>query len=241
MNDTTLPSFPLGRANLTVGALFLFCLLSVAALAAPGPELSGPAIEGAARVIDGDTIDVAGRRIRLEGIDAPEAGQTCRSSDGADWACGQAASEHLRSLIGRAPIRCTERGEDKYGRTLAYCFIGATNINQAMVADGYAWAFVKYSSAFVAEEAAARAARAGIWQGSADAPWDYRAGRWQTAEQQAPAGCAIKGNISGNGHIYHLPWSPWYAKVKIDTARGEKWFCNESDAIAAGWRPASAN
>ena len=69
------------------------------------------------------------------------------------------------------------------------------------------------------------------------APWDYRAKRWAAAEQKAPEGCAIKGNITKNGRIYHMPWSPWYAQIKIDADKGKRWFCTEAEALAAGWRP----
>ena len=58
------------------------------------------------------------------------------------------------------------------------------------------------------------------------------------APQSAPGGCAIKGNISGNGRIYHLPGSRSYEKTRIDTAKGERWFCSEGEARAAGWRAA---
>ncbi len=58
----------------------------------------------------------------------------------------------------------------------------------------------------------------------------------------APDGCVIKGAVTKNGRIYHMPWSPWYDKVRIDddpAKRGERrWFCSEAEAEAAGWRPA---
>jgi hypothetical protein len=71
--------------------------------------------------------------------------------------------------------------------------------------------------------------------------WEFRHSKWHMAEVSTPKGCAIKGNISHGGQIYHVPWSPWYDKVKIDTGRGERWFCNEADAITAGWRAALTN
>ena len=92
---------------------------------------------------------------------------------------------------------------------------------------------------FVEKQAKAR--KIGVWQGPAEAPWDFRHGEWRVAETAAPKNCSIKGNISSHGHIYHLPWSPWYDRVSIDEARGERWFCSEADALAAGWRPASSN
>jgi len=51
--------------------------------------------------------------------------------------------------------------------------------------------------------------------------------------------CPIKGNISAKGEkIYHMPWSPAYAKTRINVSKGERWFCNEKEAVAAGWRGA---
>ena len=195
-------------------------------------------ISGDVRVVDGDTIVLGGVRIRLEGIDAPETSQTCTTQAGQVWACGRAATAILAKIIGGQPVTCNERGLDKYRRVLAVCYAGGIDINAQMVRLGYAWAFVRYSKAYVADEAEARTSKQGIWSGEAMPAWDYRAGRWQSAEPAAPNGCAIKGNVTANGRIYHLPWSPWYGKVKMDGDRGKRWFCSEAEALAAGWRPA---
>ncbi|HWK33445.1 MAG TPA: thermonuclease family protein [Hyphomicrobium sp.] len=198
------------------------------------------ALVGAARIIDGDTLDVAGERVRLEGIDAPEMTQTCgRNSSGA-WKCGVAAAGRLAELVRGHTVTCENRGHDKYGRMLGICFVKGRDINAEMVREGLAWAFVRYSQTYVHEEAQARAARAGIWQGEAAPAWEYREHRWAGAEQGAPNGCAIKGNITAHGHIYHMPWSAWYADVKIEPEKGERWFCSEAQAISAGWRPVTA-
>jgi hypothetical protein len=146
-------------------------------------------------------------------------------------------------MIGHAEVRCDDLGPDRYSRTLGRCFVGSVNLNGAMVRDGYAWAYVKYSKDYVGLEDEARAARAGIWQGEAMPAWDYRKRAWETAEVIAPAGCTIKGNVSASGKVYHMPWSTWYDKVKMDPGRdglagGKRWFCNEQEAMAAGWRPA---
>lgn len=204
---------------------------------APG----SPAIEGMARILDGDTIEISGQRIRLEGIDAPEGSQTCARAGGGTWRCGMEASNALRKLIGRQSVRCENRGSDSYGRVLGICFVGATDINAEMVRAGFAWAFVKYSRTYVAEEADARGRGAGIWQAPPTTAWDYRAGRWAVADRAASNDCPIKGNITSNGRIYHMPWSPWYEKVRIDAAKGERWFCSEREAVAAGWRPVHVN
>ena len=239
MTIPTPTSFHLGRASLAAGALFLGIGYELAtAHNASDPVVT---IAGEARVVDGDTIDIEGRRIPLEGIDAPETAQTCTTSTGGTWACGRAASKALQALLATADVACDSRGNDKYGRILGVCYADGRDINAAMVKSGFAWAFVKYSVTYVAQEAEARAAHAGVWQGAAQAPWDFRHKGWQVAEAIAPKGCAIKGNVSNNGRIYHMPWSPWYDRVSIDETRSERCFCSEADAQAAGWRPALTN
>jgi endonuclease YncB( thermonuclease family) len=198
-------------------------------------------LEGAARVVDGDTLDIAGERVRLEGIDAPEMAQSCPRRFIGSWACGKAAARALEELVAGHEVGCQSHGTDKYGRMLGVCFVAGRDINAEMVREGHAWAFVKYSTSYVGEEARARALRIGIWQGDAEPAWVYRDKRWAGAEQAAPRGCAIKGNVTEHGHIYHTPWSPWYDKVKIDEQNGERWFCSESEALAAGWRPAAVH
>lgn len=197
-----------------------------------------PVIAGDAIVIDGDTLEIGGRRIRLEGIDAPEMAQSCRTSSGSPWRCGLTAQHKLIEITRGQTVACDVAGTDKYGRTLAVCFVEGEDINASLVKQGLARAFVKYSELYVSQEAEARVARRGLWQADNTAPWDFRHGRWQTAEASAPQGCAIKGNVSSKGMIYHTPWSAWYDKVKIDEARGERWFCSEAEAVAAGWRAA---
>ncbi len=182
-------------------------------------------------VVDGDTFDNGDRRIRLNGIDAPEYGQQCGS-----WDCGADAVEALDRLIHSGEVACQSIGTDGYGRDIARCAVDGRDISASMISEGLAWAFVKYSSEYVAEEASARNRGVGVWQGNFQTPWDYRAERWASAEQQAPDGCPIKGNITKNGKIYHAPWSPWYKKTRVNEAKGERWFCSEAEAVDAGWR-----
>lgn len=234
-------SFNLGRASFIAGAFF--CASSqwwggAARAERHDPQAVATSFAGVATVVDGDTLDIAGQRIRLEGIDAPETAQICQTSDGRPWPCGRVASKALKALIGNNDVACDSHGADKYGRILGFCFADGRELNGAMVKAGMAWAFVRYSNAYVAQEGEARQALVGVWQGPAEAPWDFRQKGWTTAEAVAPKGCAIKGNVSAKGHIYHMPWSPWYDRVTIEPRRGEQWFCSENDAKAAGWRPA---
>jgi endonuclease YncB( thermonuclease family) len=198
-------------------------------------------VVGVARIIDGDTISIGEVRIRLEGIDAPELGQTCPRERFGTWPCGQAAADELTRLLGTQDVACQNKGLDKYGRVLGLCVAGGLDVNAEMVRRGLAWAFVRYSTLYVAQEADARARKIGIWQGDAQPAWEYRANRWASVESEAPAGCAIKGNVTSHGRIYHMPWSPWYAQIKMDPEKGKRWFCSEGDAVAAGWRPVQAH
>lgn len=189
------------------------------------------AYAGSARVIDGDTIAIGDVTYRINGIDAPEHGQTCGT-----WACGKDATKMMAELVEGKSVACRVLSTDGYGRSIADCEVDGQSLGATMVEQGFAWAFVKYSGKYVTEEAQARKSKVGIWSGAFQPPWEFRAAKWEVAEQTAPAGCPIKGNISKNGRIYHAPWSPWYSWTKISESQGERWFCSEDEAVAAGWR-----
>ena len=213
------------------------------------PLLLAPAVAigatlGTARVIDGDTIQVAGQRIRLYGIDAPEINQLCQRKD-VPWLCGAEAAKTLRELVAGSAVSCAENDRDRYGRIVAICKTNGADINAAMVLSGMALAYRKYSNVYIGHEASAKLARRGLWSGLFIPPWEWRRGK-----RLAPEGltndkandCRIKGNISSKGdRIYHMPNSRWHAKTVVTVSKGERWFCSEDEAIGAGWRRAGAS
>jgi endonuclease YncB( thermonuclease family) len=138
-------------------------------------SMSAPTIQGTASVIDGDTIEIRGERIRLDAIDAPESSQLCLDAAGKRYRCGQKSAYALADMIGRSTVTCQPKGRDRYKRTIAVCFKSGTNLNAWMVAQGWAVAFRKYGIDYIGEEDQARIARRGIWAGSFEMPWDWRA------------------------------------------------------------------
>jgi endonuclease YncB( thermonuclease family) len=202
-------------------------------------------ISGRAQITDGDSFEIGATSIRLYGIDAPEGRQSC-TRDGRDWACGTEAARKLRSLTGDRILTCTQRDVDDYGRIVAVCRNGSTDLAAEMARSGFATAYRRYSSDYVDEENEAKAARRGIWAGEFTAPEAYRRDAAPTqrsrgtelqSSQPSRDGCTVKGNINGDGErIYHLPGSSSYDNTAIDETRGERWFCTEAQARAAGWR-----
>ena len=106
-----------------------------------------------------------------------------------------------------------------------------------MVSFGMAWAFTKFTDAYVNLEAQARAGQYGIWQAQNQTAWDFRENRWAGETAARGGECVIKGNINSKGErIYHAPWSRSYGRTRVSENKGERWFCTEAEALAAGWR-----
>jgi endonuclease YncB( thermonuclease family) len=144
----------------------------IAALARPSfADVAGPA-----SVIDGDTVVVAGERIRLQGIDAPELHQMC-TAYGQPWACGRTSAEWLKEQLNGREIECVGHARDRYGRLLAVCYVGGEDLNERIVREGWALDYRKYSTAYLREEAEAKRAGAGLWRGEFTPPWEWRAER----------------------------------------------------------------
>ena len=144
-------------------------------LLASAIAFGAPLVQGTASVIDGDTIEIHGQRIRLDAIDAPESSQLCLDAAGKRYRCGQKSAFALADMIGRSSVACEPKGRDRYQRIIAVCFKGGTNLNAWMVAQGWAVAFRKYGIDYIPQEDDARLNRSGMWAGSFDMPWDWRA------------------------------------------------------------------
>ena len=136
---------------------------------------TGQGLEGSARATDGDSLRMGQTRIRLHGIDAPEFKQTCDDSRGRRYDCGKQSRDALQSMVDGQSVRCEEIEKDQYGRTVARCFVGQQMVNEAMVEQGWALAYRRFTQDFVDEERRAKAARIGVWQGEFLPPSEWRA------------------------------------------------------------------
>ena len=120
-------------------------------------------------VVDGDTIKLAGVIWRLYGIDAPESHQRCDN-----WPAGRMATLHLLELMNNRAVACKSLGIDRYGRTIGLCRADGEDLGRTMVRDGMAWAFFRYSRAYIDDEATARAANLGVHAHDCEPPWEWR-------------------------------------------------------------------
>ena len=210
---------------------FILCVILVLAAA---PALAD--MEGQPAVIDGDSLSIAGVVFNLHGIDAPESGQSCTVL-GKRSRCGREAAIALSNKIGNHAVQCEKKDIDRYKRIVAVCRAGGENLNAWMVGEGWALAYRRYSPDYIMQEDNASRSKVGIWQGEFIAPWDWRRGKRLEAKQTQPRACLIKGNISRRGgRIYHVPGGQYYSRTRINQSQGERLFCTEAEARAAGWR-----
>ena len=141
----------------------------------PRPAFPYMVFTGHPRVIDGDTLEFSGERIRLAAIDAPESRQPCADAHGRPYRCGPYAADALRKKIGTAEIRCIAEARGRYGRPLAECYLQEESLNRWLVLQGLAVAYSIYSRRYVTAQENARTSRRGIWAGRFQLPWEWRA------------------------------------------------------------------
>ena len=135
-------------------------------------------VEGTVRVIDGNNLDVAGHRVRLKGIDAPEKAQLCRGATGFIYLCGQLATRALHEKIGEGRVICAVEPQlDRHGGQLGTCYgPNGEDINGWLVSQGHALAYSRYDTEYIEEQGAARIAERGVWSGKFVEPWRWRNG-----------------------------------------------------------------
>ena len=136
-------------------------------------------IIGLAKVTDGDTIVINDTRIRFTGSDAPESyffgkTQTCLDANGIEWECGNAATLKLKQLINNQIVRCTDEGQDRYGRTLGICYVDEVDLQAEMVKSGMAIAYLRYSRRYENEQNYSIKVKAGMWAGEFKEPEVWR-------------------------------------------------------------------
>src|SRR5262249_19206926 len=135
-------------------------------------------------------------------------------------------------------VSCSLSGSDAGGRTLGRCTAAQKDVAAELVRQGHVFAEGGILARYAGEEREARAAKAGMWGGDVERPADDRAKLWEDAKRRSPDGCPIKGQVSGAGRFYVLPWSPDYERARVQSGRGERWFCSEQEALSAGFKAA---
>jgi endonuclease YncB( thermonuclease family) len=209
------------------------CLAFVLLL--PGLTHAAEQLAGRVHVIDADTWNVGGVRVRLHGIDAPELDQTCQDSDGSSWPCGTWATHMVREQFQGRMTTCVPVDRDRYVRIVARCSVEREDVATRIVEQGLAFACRKYSDTYAGAEQVARIGNRGLHKTQIQVPWVHRARKKPKSSET----CLIKGNVSSKGEkIFHELGQRYYAKTRISAAKGERWFCSAAEARAAGWRAA---
>ena len=156
---------------------FAWLVLGLAATPVAAKRVEPVLLQGEARAIDGDTLQVGEIRLRLHGVDAPELRQTCEDSAGEAWACGRRAASELAAAVAGGEVHCISRERDRYQRLVATCWAAGRDVGQALVAHGWAVAYRRFSVDYVSDENVARYLTQGMWSGRFEMPWEWRQAR----------------------------------------------------------------
>lgn len=211
----------------------------IAAPEAPREASDASIVEGRGVALAGDRLRVSGKVLVLDGIEAPDAEQTCTKESGTTWRCGQDAREDLGDTLRKRRVRCEITEALESGLVKGRCLQDGKDVAAALVEKGSVFAEAGFFASYSSIEAAAREARLGIWDGTPLRPSAWRDAVWAEAQAKAPGGCPIKARASSGSKTYVVPWSRDYDGVRIDLARGDRWFCSEDEAKSAGWKPRS--
>ncbi len=193
-------------------------------------------VEGRGTAVAGDTLRVGATAVQLGGIEAPLPNQSCSDSAGREWTCGESARQALARLLRAGRVVCDLSGSGD-PRTGA-CTVNGRDVAAELVRGGHVFAATGLFAPYSGEEREARAEKTGIWTGEAARPSEYRDRKWEEARRVAPDGCPIKGSVRSGRRFYIVPWARGYDQVRVAKSRGERWFCSETEALQAGFRPA---
>lgn len=128
-------------------------------------------ISGTPTVIDGETLEIGGKRFRLWGIDAPDPRQTCTIGK-RTYNCGRISTTALMDLVAGVQVNCRPLANSP---GVARCYAGGYELSEGMVHTGWAMAMPRNHARFAPIEKKAAAKRRGLWQGNFVMPWDWRA------------------------------------------------------------------
>jgi len=173
--------------QLAVLALLFLLMLVIAEFRAPSERLTSDGTE--VQVIDGDSLRIGTRTVRLQGIDAVEYQQLCRMPDGIEWRCGIEARNALAALVGRGGLVCEAHATDNFGRAVSTCSAnGVEDVGAALVEQGWAVSGDgEREGSYVSQQRAAQQAKRGLWRGSFERPAQWRAAHPRNAPP-VPAG-----------------------------------------------------
>jgi len=194
-------------------------------------------IEGKATAIGPGELRIGSDIVHLSGVEAPAAGQPCAQGK----PCATAAKAALQKLIAGKRVSCEVSGRHANNATSATCQINGADLAGQLVRGGHLFAASGLFATYASAEREARANKVGIWRTNDLRPAQFRAKVWDDAKQAAPNGCPIKGSVAGETKTYHLPGAQTYDKAKVRPERGERWFCTEAEARAAGWKQGDAS
>lgn len=224
------------------GRSTLLSVLLVLGLALPHGRAAAEREGAAAAAIDGDTLQIGSVIVQLAGIDAPELGQLC-ADGGRLWRCGldAAAQQRARLTLRSGALSCTPQGKGPAqgkGPVTATCEVGGEDLAQRLLTQGYAVATPDSPPAYREAERAARRAPLGIWRGDFVQPQAWRAGERLPGEAAAQEACPVKGVVTAGGErLYLVPADQQaHRDATPDPDRGERLFCSDEEARAAGWR-----
>ena len=206
--------------------------LLISSPSAPSGKASSGRIEGKAVAVTGAILRVGSQSVMLSGVEAPETGQLCLGNKG----CSGLAKTALQKLLTGKRVICDVTGAGGLQLATAACTINGADIAGQLVRGGYVFATDSLFATYASAEREARTAKLGVWRTDPVRPAVQRAKLWELAKASAPDGCPIKATLAGDTKIYLVPGANRYEKVKVRPDRGERWFCSEADALAAGWK-----